>query len=241
VLLKIKGKIVGRTLVQDYIFRPVEFIQVSLFDWIRLSHIKKCLKKIEQNSLYDDIDEIESDDENGVNSDHGNNQVTFYHFLKDHPLHHSHHVTLQDDMQEWVSNFIGGVIPRSDCGDREYYCSTMLTFFKPWRTGKNLKFEEQSWDDAFRTHMFNTRQLNIIKYFNVRYKCLDARDDYATQMKKSEQVGIFSNWDMIAWILILSNITLKVMTLHVTSILSMRIILDLKLINETETCCMWSK
>jgi len=50
VLLKIKGKIVGRTLVQDYVFRPVEFSQVSLFDWIRLSHIKKCPKKIEQNS-----------------------------------------------------------------------------------------------------------------------------------------------------------------------------------------------
>src|SRR5882762_9268200 len=99
-------------------------------------------------------------------------------------------------MQGWVPNFIGGALPRSDRGDREYYCSTMLTFFKPWRTGKDLKLEDQSWDDAFRTHMFNTRQLDIMKYFNVRYECLDARDDYAAQMKKGDNVGIFSNWDI---------------------------------------------
>jgi len=57
-----------------------------------------------------------------------NNNVTFHSFLKDHPLHHSHHVTLLDNTQELVPNFIGGAIPRSDRGDREYYCSTMLTF-----------------------------------------------------------------------------------------------------------------
>ena len=87
-------------------------------------------------------------------------------------------------MQEWVPNFVGGAIPRSDYGDREYYCSTMLAFFKPWRTGKDLKSEDQIWDDAFTTHKFNTRQLEIMNYFNVWYECLDARDDYAVQMKK---------------------------------------------------------
>ena len=35
-----------------------------------------------------------------------------------------------------------------------------------------------------------------MKYFNVRYECLDARDDYAAQMKKGDHVGIFSNWDI---------------------------------------------
>jgi hypothetical protein len=44
--------------------------------------------------------------------------------------------------------------------------------------------------------MFNTRQLDIMKYFNVRYECLDARDDYAAQMKKGDNVGIFFNWDI---------------------------------------------
>src|ERR1700683_2994904 len=124
VLLKIKGKIVGRILVQDYVFRPIEHSQVSLYDWIRLSHIEKCPKKIENNLCHDDVDETETAEKND-----NENNVTFYRFLKDHPLHHSHHMALLDDMQEWVPNFVGGAIPRSDCGDREYYCSTMLTFF----------------------------------------------------------------------------------------------------------------
>ena len=130
-----------------------------------------------QNSFHDDIDETESDEENDVDSDNENDKVTFHCFLKDHPLHHSHHATLLDDMHEWVPNFVGGAIPRSDCGDREYYCSTMLTFFKLWCTGKDLKLDDQNWDDAFKMHRFNTRQLDIMKYFNVRYECLDARDD----------------------------------------------------------------
>ena len=123
----------------------------------------------------------------------GNNRVDFHHFLKEHPLHQSHHVRLLVDVQEWVPNLVGRAVPRSDHGDREYYCSTMLTFFKPWQTGKDLKLGDQSWDDAFRAHVFNTRQLDIIKYLNVRDECLDARDDYAAQIKKGENVGNFSN------------------------------------------------
>jgi len=169
---------------------------MSLYDWIRLSHVEKRPKKYEQNSFDDDINGTDSDDENNIGSEDENDKMTFHHFLKDHPLYHSHHVTLLDNMQEWVPNFVGGSIPRSDRGDREYYCSTMLAFFKPWRTGKDLKSEDQSWDDAFTTHMFNARQLEIMKYFNVRYECLDARDDYAARMKKGDNVGIFSNWDV---------------------------------------------
>ena len=196
ILLKIKGKIIGRTVVQDYVFRPIEYSQVSLYDWICLSDIEKCSKGTKKNSPSHDFNAAELDAENSADSDDEHNNVTFYHFLEDHPLHHSHQVTLLDDMHEWVPNFIGGAIPRSDRGDREYYCSTMLAFFKPWRTGKDLKLEDQTWDDAFRTYTFNTRQLEIMKYFNVRYECLDARDDYAAQLKKGENVGIFSNWNI---------------------------------------------
>jgi hypothetical protein len=93
-------------------------------------------------------------------------------------------VTLLCDSEEYVPNFIGGAVPRSDRGDREYYCSTMLAFFRPWRTGKDLKYETQSWDEAFNKYQFTLQQQKIMKYFNVRYECLDARDDYAAQMKK---------------------------------------------------------
>jgi len=36
------------------------------------------------------------------------------------------------------SKFCCGPIPEVIVEDREYYCSTMLAFFKPWRTGKDL-------------------------------------------------------------------------------------------------------
>ena len=51
---------------------------------------------------------------------------------------------LLDDVEEWVPNFVGGAMLRSDRGDIEYHCSTMLTLFKSWQTGKDLKLEDQS-------------------------------------------------------------------------------------------------
>ena len=170
---------------------------MSLYDWIRLLEIKKIpTNKNEQNYSDDDVNGAESDNENDIDSNDKDDKVTFYHFLEDHPLYHSHHVMLLNNTQGWVPNFIGGALPRSNCGDREYYCSTMLAFFKSWRTGKDLKLKEESWEDAFKIYKFNVRQLEIMKYFNVRYECLDARDDHAAQMKKGENVGIFSNWDV---------------------------------------------
>jgi hypothetical protein len=87
VLLKIKGRIIDHTLIQDYVFQPVEYSQISLYDWIRLSHVEKCSEKFEQNSFEDDINSSESNDENNIDSKDENDKVTFHHFLKDHPLY----------------------------------------------------------------------------------------------------------------------------------------------------------
>jgi hypothetical protein len=35
-----------------------------------------------------------------------------------------------------------------------------------------------------------------MKHFNVRYECLNVRDDYAAQIKKGENIGISSNWNV---------------------------------------------
>ena len=59
----------------------------------------------------------------------------------------------------------------------------MLTLFKPWRSGKDLKSELESWDQSFTSHEFSKRQLEIIRNFNIRYECLDARDDYSGEIK----------------------------------------------------------
>src|SRR6266849_2032754 len=116
-------------------------------------------------------------------------------FLPDHPLHDTHQIYCLDESEGFVPNFIGGFLPRSDCGDREYYCSTMLTLFKPWCNGKDLRTDEQSWDDSFINYRFSSRQMELMKYFNLKYECLDARDDYAAQLKKEEGEGMFYAFD----------------------------------------------
>jgi hypothetical protein len=62
----------------------------------------------------------------------------------------------------------------------------MLTLFKPWRSGKDLKSSDESWDKGFVAHEFTKRQMEIMKYFNLRYDCLDARDDYSAKRDKKD-------------------------------------------------------
>jgi hypothetical protein len=121
-------------------------------------------------------------------------QSDLHSFTPEHQQCETHQVNLEKDDEQIVPNFVGGVLPRSDCGDREYYCSTILTFFKPWRSGKDLKSKMQTWDDAYTENKFTEREAEIIKYFNLRYECLDARDDYSARRKRGEKMTIFSQW-----------------------------------------------
>lgn len=50
-----------------------------------------------------------------------------------------------------------------------------------------------NWNTAFNNYRFTNRQLELIKNFNIKYECLDARDDYRTQLKKD--AGILSTWE----------------------------------------------
>ena len=114
-------------------------------------------------------------------------------FLEDHPLYGTHLVHFDERKHDIVPNFVGGSLPRRDRGDREYYCMTMLTLFKPWRTGKDLKKEKYSWDETYTAHKFTEHQVQLMDNFNVRYECNDARDDFSTQQKKG-QSGMFPQW-----------------------------------------------
>ena len=97
---------------------------------------------------------------------------------------HMHHIWFPI-MKKRVPNFIGANLPRCDQGDREYYCCTMLTLFKPWRRGFDLKNSVQAtWDDIFNNHKFGTQQVQLMRIFNICYECLDAYDDYCAQLKK---------------------------------------------------------
>ncbi|THU83627.1 hypothetical protein K435DRAFT_689223 [Dendrothele bispora CBS 962.96] len=105
-------------------------------------------------------------------------------FVYGHPLADSHAIELSTEDKGLVPNFIGPGLPRRDKGDREYYCMTMLVLFKPWRSGKDLKQVDQSWDESFVRHCFTKRSCDIMNNFQLRYECLDSRDDFRTQRSK---------------------------------------------------------
>jgi hypothetical protein len=69
--------------------------------------------------------------------------------------------------------------------------STIVSPFKPWRNGKDLKDDSESLDDAFTSFDFTSKQQKIIDNFDVCYECLDARDDFSTQLKNGETSGFF--------------------------------------------------
>jgi PIF1-like helicase len=228
VLNKSNGKFVALSKVHDYIYRPLAFGTVNLYDWIRCANKKrKSLKCYKENSTKDDREEDENntdsedelniidntfvggginvetesdwvmsdqtcedmDDELNIdeNDEYYEDESRFHSFLPDHPQHQTYEVQCKSLSDLVVPNFIGGTLPRCDQGDREYYCSTMLTLFKPWRTGYDLKGTNEKWEHAFDNYNFANRQMNLMNNFNLRYECLDARDDYSAQMKDSEK------------------------------------------------------
>ena len=115
-----------------------------------------------------------------------------YSFQIGHSQYATHSASMRKENPLVVPNFLPTTLPRSDRGDREYYCCTMLTLFKPWRSGRDLKLKGESWDKSFVAHEFTKRQMEIMKYFNVRYECLDARDDYSA--RKDESGGLSYHW-----------------------------------------------
>ena len=71
----------------------------------------------------------------------------------------------------------------------------MLTLFKPWRSDIDLKIKNYSWNETFDTHVFTLRQVEIMKFFNIRYECNDARDDHYKLLKQGEiSGGTFPQW-----------------------------------------------
>lgn len=114
-------------------------------------------------------------------------------FLPDHPQSKSHSVKLFPESKSFVPNFVSP-IPRADVGDREYYCATIMTLFKPWRCADDIKTISDTWDSAFAKHNFTERQQELIANFNIRYECHDAKDDYRLQREKKQKASSIPEW-----------------------------------------------
>ena len=174
----------GRVLyVHDYVHRPEELDGLLLYDWISNYKCgklptKNIMKSAQRSPLNDEAeendceencvqDELEDEltDDDGNDSDGGPNSCSdltkdttvstkgMLCFTTDHPLFATY--GLKHLSSPLVPNYVGQTLPRRDQSDREFYCTTMLTLFKPWRTGTTLKTKDVSWDEAFIAHTFS--------------------------------------------------------------------------------------
>ncbi|KAJ6467369.1 hypothetical protein C8R45DRAFT_1055418 [Mycena sanguinolenta] len=194
VLMRSSKEIVGATAVDDYMHRPNEYSQCSAYEYIQVStRCKRTPKQLAEfleslDERCEDGDAESDEDESWLEHDlpwnagrEALDELRSYAFRKEHPLWRTHYIRCdRRNLSHTVPNFIGGSLPRKDQGDRELYCKTMLTLFKSWRDGKDLKTEEESWNDAFTRHIFSDDEIRIMKNLNLRYECNDARDDYSS-------------------------------------------------------------
>ncbi|KAF8416921.1 hypothetical protein L210DRAFT_812147, partial [Boletus edulis BED1] len=182
ILSRMKNKIVGVSVVFDYTFRPHEHDHICLYDWIRQFECVSMSKKTRNTLSKDKLPK---------------RNKSLLMFLEDHPKFLTHGVHQLPLTYTYIPNFIGPPLPRADKGDHEFYCMTMLTLFKPWRSGYDLKDLEQSWYDAFNIFSFSSCHLAIIDNMRVKYECLDARDDFSIQRRKmSKNANIHFNEDL---------------------------------------------
>src|ERR1700733_2610171 len=213
ILLKnVDGEFIGLSTVDDYKYRPYELSDKSLYEWIQIYTRSKCTKaeqrkfqsqklgEVKPPAVFQSEEEVDTDfgsDSDYIESDQIPEKEKTqgkYAFLQNHPLYETHQVSISKP-KNLVPNFAGGSLPRCDRGDREYYCATMLTLFRPWRHGKNLKEDDQSWDEAFTNYKFTPCQTELMKFFNIRYECNDARDDYSKLLKQQNATdGVFPHW-----------------------------------------------
>ncbi|KAJ7838978.1 hypothetical protein B0H13DRAFT_1650428 [Mycena leptocephala] len=210
---------IGSESKDDYVYRLITFSDTSLYDFLQMTSRKKRTKKQMKeflNSLAGreefgaaPVNSAEPDDDDFIEKDIDDDQeqkigdksdaVTMHPFAPGHPLYRTHYLRCDPcDLEKCVPNFVGGSLPRMDEGDREYYCCTMLTLFKPWRSGKQLKNEIDNWDETFREHKFTAKALRLMANFNVRYECNDARDDFsAIDRRKRCALPLFSKGQSI--------------------------------------------
>ena len=164
VLNKQQDELVGISKVDDYIYWPCECTNMCLYDWVRLSN------KSKRQHRRTEYGHDNSDNEQFDNKDWCIDTQEPKSFTSEHPQYNSHQVVIEDESEFHVPTFLGRPVPREDKGDRKYYACTMLTLFKPWWMGKDLKSNDDTWNDAFVSHSFGPRDRKIMKYFGVKYK-----------------------------------------------------------------------
>ncbi|PSS37384.1 hypothetical protein PHLCEN_2v774, partial [Hermanssonia centrifuga] len=191
---------VPRSQLNDYIYRPVELEDMTLYDYMASTSVRKLSDKQRSNQADDDVERtLEVEPDTGINNDEvddiddgerpettsADKGTRILRFLPDHPLTSTHGVVLLKDTQKQCLNFVGKTLPRRDSGDREVYCKTMLALFSPggWRQGKDIRPDANSWSSIYDGTLFSDEHHRIMKNMNLLYECLDAKHDFAAQRR----------------------------------------------------------
>ena len=175
-----KSEIVPYYRVNDYIYRPAVMNEMTLYEFLSCSLVKKTRPSADHQS---------GDERDTSETDLTDNGVEGHKFAEQHPLFRTHLVYCLAETEKRILNFVGPALPRVDTGEREEYCKVMLVFFKPggWRNGKDLIGECVSWSQAFNSIQFAPQHVSIMRNMNVLYECLDARDDYSALRRQQER------------------------------------------------------
>ena len=117
-IMSVDGQLMSYKAVLDYSLRPSVLWEISLYDFIRRSEKFKVSKSQSR-------DENSTDEEAEVRLiDDGGNKPKFS-FLSDHPQYKTHKLSWIRQDYGYIPNFVGGMLPRRDKGDQDYYCCTM--------------------------------------------------------------------------------------------------------------------
>jgi hypothetical protein len=151
-----------------------------LYDWVRTAEKHKTRAKKKSPAEQDEEDTLEYP----TGEVHQYEEDNSCQFLSPHAQAQTHAVKMLPEHKSFVPNFVGGTLPRRNKGNREEYCMMMLSLFRPWRVGLDLKVNDKTWDEEFSSHLFEQRHKDVMGFLNLKYECSNARDDYAAQRRK---------------------------------------------------------
>lgn len=144
----IEGKLYVHRQVEDYALRGVEFETMGFLTFTVETYERRL--KNEEGYVEADNDGNESIQEN-----HEDRQ-----YLLGHPKHATHIRVSRSENHNSLPNIVGPWFPRRDGEEttKAFYYASMLALLKPWRDLRNLKKEDQNWDDEFDTFMLKGTQ-----------------------------------------------------------------------------------
>lgn len=144
-----EGKLHARRQVDDYIFRDSEFESMSFLTYT-VETYERRLRERESGRTEDEDD----DNESLRRTDHVG------HYLPPHPKCSTHVRIRRPENHNFLPNVVGPWFPRRDGEEttRPFYHASMLALLKPWRDLRELKDDDENWEDQFNFFMEHASQ-----------------------------------------------------------------------------------